>query len=377
MSSECHAHRSVAAGTLALAALLLAGCASDEPVRQAPVRSVEAIRADIAARLPPTVSDRAGWAADVQRVLAALKLDANPANVCAVLAITEQESTFQADPPVPGLPRIAREEILRRADKLGVPAVAVRMALQLQSRTGKTYDERLDAVRTERDLSLLYEDLTDELPLGQRLLANRNPVRTAGPMQVGIAFAEAQVKERPYPWEIKTSIRHEVFTRRGGLYFGTAHLLDYPANYGGKMIFRFADFNAGRWASRNAAFQQAVALASGQTLDLDGDLVRPGSDALGDTERAVRRLAEPIGLSEREIRRDLELGDSPTFSRSPLYTRVFALAEQRSGRAPARAVLPHIELHSPKITRSLTTEWFAQRVDERYQRCLSRSSADR
>ena len=38
-----------------------------------------------------------------------------------------------------------------------------------------------------------------------------------------------------------------------------------------------------------------------------------------------------------------------------------------------RAVLPRIRLQSPKITRPLTTEWFARRVDERFQRCLARA----
>ena len=37
-----------------------------------------------------------------------------------------------------------------------------------------------------------------------------------------------------------------------------------------------------------------------------------------------------------------------------------------------RAVVPRIKLESPKITRKLTTEWFAKRVDERYERCLAR-----
>ena len=40
-----------------------------------------------------------------------------------------------------------------------------------------------------------------------------------------------------------------------------------------------------------------------------------------------------------------------------------------------RAVIPRIALESPKITRKLTTEWFAQRVDERWKRCMARAAA--
>jgi hypothetical protein len=361
-----------------LAALALAvavsGCAVDGTFREAPV-SPQAIRAEITALVPTNVADRAGWAEDIQTAFSALRLDATPTNVCAVLAITEQESSFRADPNVPNLPALARAEIFRRAERAGVPQLAVRMALQLQSPTGKTYDERLDAVRTERELSLIFEDFTGIVPLGQRLLADYNPVRTGGPMQVSIAFAEQFARERGYPYETDDTIRHEVFTRRGGLYFGIAHLLDYPAAYG-QMIYRFADFNAGRYASRNAAFQQAVSVASGKALDLDGDLLLNASNPHappGETEAAVLSLAPALGISVTAIRRELQHGDSADFDRSPLHAKVFALAEQRSGRRLPRAVVPKIELKSPKITRKLTTEWFARRVDERHQRCLARS----
>lgn len=35
----------------------------------------------------------------------------------------------------------------------------------------------------------------------------------------------------------------------------------------------------------------------------------------------------------------------------------------------SRAMVPSIQLDSPKITRKLTTAWFDTRVDDRYQRC--------
>jgi hypothetical protein len=50
------------------------------------------------------------------------------------------------------------------------------------------------------------------------------------------------------------------------------------------------------------------------------------------------------------------------------------LAEKAEGKSLPRAVLPGILLKSPKITRKLTTAWFAKRVDERHQRCMARAS---
>ncbi len=289
--------------------------------------------------------------------------------------MTEQESSFVADPPVPGLPKLARGEIDRRAERIGVPALAIDVALSLGSPTGDTYGARLSKVRTERELSELFEDFTGMVPLGARVLAGYNPVRTGGPMQVGIAFAEQHAKQRPPPWPEATSIRREVFTRRGGLYFGIAHLLDYPAEYP-RMKFRFADFNAGRWSSRNAAFQQAVARLSGDSIVLDGDLIRPGSsvkDPPGQTEAAVRSLRTRLDMDDARIRGDLARGDAADFERTDLYRRVFALADERAGKPLPRAVVPALELRSPKITRKLTTAWFADRVDSRYQRCLERA----
>ena len=77
-------------------------------------------------------------------------------------------------------------------------------------------------------------------------------------------------------------------------------------------------------------------------------------------------------MSQAAIRRDLALSKTERFERTRLYERVFALADKQSGGLLPRAVVPRISLQSPKITRKLTTAWFAKRVDERYQRCMAR-----
>ncbi len=357
--------------------VLLAACAG-APDAPTPARPPERIQADIEALIPQRVARRAAWAVDLQLVFAALQIEPSRENVCAVLAVTEQETGFQVDPAVPNLAKVAREEIMRRAERAGVPQMAVTLALQWRSPDGRSYDERLAAVKTEGALSVIYEQFIGQVPLGARLFADLNPVRTGGPMQVSIAFAEAEVRTRPYPFPAQDSVRHEVFTRRGGLYFGTAHLLDYAApaygdNTSGQMIFRFADYNAGRLASRNAAFQRALGVASNRKLDLDGDLLAAGTEP-GQTEAAARSLGGVLAMNDAQIRRQLQLGDSVAFDDSPLLRKVFAIAEQRSGLAQPRAQIPTIVLSSPKITRRLTTEWFAKRVEERFRRCLQRDA---
>lgn len=365
--------RLIASGALALAAAsLMLSCS--EPDRP---RTPAEVRAQIERLLPARLGERAEWAADIQSAFTALEITPTDSNICAALAITEQESTFTPDPEVPGLARIARAEIERRAARLHVPRFLVQRALRIKSPNGKSYEERLAAVRTERDLNLIYLDLIHSLPLGKRLLAGANPVHTAGPMQVSIAFAEQHAKDHPYPYPVERSIRHEVFTRRGGMYFGIAHLLGYPATYK-TPLYRFADFNAGWYASRNAAFQRAASLASGVDIPFDGDLVDHDlgrfSEKVGKTEAAIRSLAGQLEMSDTQIRRALRKGESLCFESTELYERVYAIAEGRIKGRLRRAMMPRIHLESPKITRKLTTGWFALRVDARYQGCMKKAT---
>jgi hypothetical protein len=78
-------------------------------------------------------------------------------------------------------------------------------------------------------------------------------------------------------------------------------------------------------------------------------------------------------MSDRAIHRALQQGESHDFADSKLYARVYALAEAVEHQPLPRAQLPGITLKSPKITRKLTTAWFARRVDQRWQRCMERA----
>lgn len=363
--------RMASPAALLAALVLLAGCATQRGPQGPLIRPAE-VRARIVPLLPSGVDDPKGWATDITAAFVAQGVAPSNSHICSMLAVAAQESGFKVSPAVPGLGKIARREIDRRAAAHHVPGFLVDAALWLKSPNGKRYRDRLDHARTEHELSTIFDDFISMVPLGKRLFGGFNPVHTAGPMQVSVAFAQAHAEDYPYP--VKGSIRHEVFSRRGGVYFGVAHLFGYPAAYT-QPIYRFADFNAGWYASRNAAFQQAASLASGIELALDGDLVRPDAAAgapAGATEKAVRTLARRLDLDDAQIHRALVQGESADFSDTRVYKSVFTLAEKIERRALPRAVLPGITLHSPKITRRLTTAWFAKRVDARWQQCMRR-----
>lgn len=334
------------------------------------------VRARVERLLPVRIPERAGWAADISAAFVALRLPPSTENLCAAMATIEQESSWQSDPVVPGLSAMAWNALYAKAARYHVPALAVDMAMLKTSPDGRSYKARLDALRTERQMNALFEDMVSELPEAARALGGRNPIRTGGPMQVSIAFAEQLVRERPYPHPLRGSVRHEVFTRRGGVYFGIAMLLDYPAGYRA-MRHRFADYNAGRYSSRNAAFQLAVARLTGQPLVPDGDLLAwDGEVALAapsQTQRALGRVAGSLGLAPVAIRRDLEREKTAGFATTLTWQRVFSAAEGRAGIPLPREAMPQIDLKSPKIRRKLTTAWFAGRVDTRWRACLARA----
>ena len=123
---------------------------------------------------------------------------------------------------------------------------------------------------------------------------------------------------------------------------------------------------------KNAAPAAVPGLKSRMPLTPDGALLAsdPSAEGAGSTERLLFTIARRLGLSHEEIHQALEQGTAASFEQTALYQRVFELADHRSGRRLPRAVLPSISLEGPKIERSLTTGWYARRVNGRFERCV-------
>jgi len=342
----------------------------------------------------PRLKDAAGWAEDILWALEISGLSRSAENVCALVATIDQESNFKANPPVEGLGRRAIAALKAKLDGTGLHALVLRTLFAADPSIKRRLLDRLRAARTERDIDVAYRKLIAETLTVQSIieldrdyglgaaefLESRNEITTIGSMQVSVVSAlefERRYLGRPLYFEDIYRVRDFLYTRRGGILAGTRQLLGYRSGYTEK-VHRFADYNAGRYSSRNAAFQWAVSRLDGRDLDLDGDLlIYRGQDvsaAKSRTEQAIIRIAEARGLplNPRQVRQDLRMEKDFGFTATPTYTRVIGLFKNTYGEDPPFARIPEIRLQSVKLDRPLTTAWFARRVDGRYRRCLSR-----
>ncbi|WP_338871065.1 DUF1615 family protein [Myxococcus stipitatus] len=346
----------------------------------------------IAKLIPPHVKEREGWARDVLTALEAEEVFPSPMTVCSVLAVIEQESGFQADPAVPNLSRLVRKRLEDHADTLG-PLGRKALSSVLSGKAPgqkRTFDARLRAVRTERDLDRLFRDMLAyyeaqypttfaTMNLASSLFSSRrledlNPVTTAGSMQVSVRYAVEKEGEDADP----VKVRESMYTREGGVRFGTARLMGYEAAYA-QPLFRFADYNAGLYASRNAALQAQVSQLTQVPLTLDGDLqlydkngVPRSEDSKSLTTLLTFRRRHAPELSENQVRRDVKKEKREDFESTETFRAVKRAYANQTGESPAYAQLPQVTLQSPKLKAERTTAWFARSVDARFQKCQTR-----
>ncbi len=320
-------------------------------------------------------SDAAAWVSDILSSLDAVKMPRTNESMCAVMAVIEQESGYKEDPAVAGLGSMLEKKIDSMGDNLAL-RVALELRLQQAMNNGKTFRAGIKDIKTERDMANWYTEFTASKFTGPILKqmgkSVDDVVSTVGSMQVSIDYARSVSGRLGLS---NVNMRDTLYTRKGGVLYGTAHLFYYPTNYN-QMIFRFADYNAGHYASRNAGFQTMVSQLSGKPLNADGDLMSHHAQeseqaAPSQTQSAVMKLfakAAP-NVSAQTIAQDLALEKSVDFEKSTTYQ---TLAQLYLKKYPALITqkIPKISLKSVKITRNLTTEWYANSVNRRYQQCL-------
>jgi hypothetical protein len=334
-----------------------------------------------------SIADPQGWASDMLDVLRDHGFPQDKENICASIAVIDQESSFNANPAVANLGKLSETALREKLD--GYPVVG-RVALRFLENSptaDNSYMQRIRASKTERDLDLVYRSMVTEaanrtglseivgLGIFNNAIDSRNQISTAGSMQVAVKFALDDANHRRFlPMSLSDTyaVRDDLYSRRGGMYYGILRLLGYDTGYDRK-IFRFADYNAGRYASRNAAFQAAIAKLANIELATDGDLLlyRNGvaRKKASASERAIRKLK--LGLSEQQIRQDLNAEKSAEFVSTQTFIRIRETHRKTFGREPAFAVVPNIALHSAKITHHMTTNNFADSVNRRYQSCMA------
>lgn len=349
--------------------------------------------------IPNHVKDRQSWAQDIFDISEELKIPRSKDNICTIVAIVDQESNFVANPNVPGLGTKAVNEVNTRLkekfeDKLGVTiggpiAGYFEQVLKNQPSPEDNYLKQMSRVKNEEQLDVLYREIFDYMSkhyhvsaltgaaklVGQDFAEKLNPITTLGSMQVHINYA----KEHKRNSMGINELRDDLYTEYGGLYYGIHRLMMYPANYD-KPIYRFADYNSGIYSSRNAAFQKMVNKVADVDLALDGDLlsydkngdIRP---ATTDTETALITLFSQnnVLVTARQLRNDLKKEKEKAFEKTQTYTAVAKIYKEKTGKDAIYAIMPEVIISGPKLSRDYNTNWYASRVNGRYETCMQRA----
>lgn len=368
---------------VALVALMMSACDSQNTTQTKSLTD-----AQIAKLIPSRVSHRDSWAADIGQIFDQLKLTKTTQNICTVIAVIDQESNFHADPPVANLGQASLKAIDEKLEAKFGKTLAKTFRTMLETKPTKedNFIKQIKRVKTEKQLDELYQEIFDYFAStykvsglahitklsGEGIDERVNPVTTLGSMQVHIDYARANRRSNMSD----RTLRADMYSQYGGLYYGIHRLMTYKADYD-KPLYRFADYNSGVYSSRNAAFQQRVASLSGTKIDLDGDLLLynngdPASKKSQSETALIKLLATaPTPISERQIRQDLKKEKHRDFEGTQTYRAINEMFKKRYKKDPSYAIMPQVVISGPKLSRDYNTNWFATRVDGRYQTCMA------
>jgi hypothetical protein len=317
------------------------------------------------------------WATDIFAALDAFNADKSVENVCAIVAVIQQESGFKADPAVANIRQILAKKIENMQEN-PVLSIALNLRLAQTAQNGKTFKANMQSIKTEREFEQWYNEFAAAkysfLGLKAMRMDVAQIVTTAGSMQVSIDYAQSMASQLG---QSSSNVREQVYSRAGGVLYGASHLLNYPAAYSSP-YYRFADFNAGHYASRNAAFQQMILnLTANKSIGTDGDLLSyvDGAPKASKTHQALTALAvkQKSTLNDVQILADLKREKDADFTQTQTYQWLSQLHQKRFGKVLTEQI-PSIVLKSDKITRKLTTQWYADSVLKRFKSCVARAN---
>ncbi len=343
-------------------------------------------------RVSPKTPDAKGWGADIADALARRKYKASRRNVCAIMGIVALESGFEADPVRVSFGPRAIKALQGKLHHLpGFARKRVDRWLHEHPDPAHSYYDRIGAATTERQLDMTYREMVDALLKGRlaRLkkigligewIARLNAIDSVGAMQVAVALVVAE-EEKKKGRRLRLAeiwkLRDGLYERRGSLYYGIPNLLGHDPGTS-DVRFRFADYNAGRYASRNAAFQMIVAQLSEHKLTLDGDLLRyrksgRPTSRRGNTEKTLLKLAKKyrLGLGRRQIRKDLVKEKQAGLTKTRTWQAVHALYQKQTGKTAPVVIMPRIAVKSDKKVNFSTTKDYAQTANKTYMRCMA------
>ena len=78
-------------------------------------------------------------------------------------------------------------------------------------------------------------------------------------------------------------------------------------------------------------------------------------------------------VTPRQIRSDLKNEKEKKFEDTATYRAVAKLYQEVTKKEPFYAMMPEVVISGPKLSRDYNTNWFATRVNGRYQTCMQRA----
>jgi hypothetical protein len=341
-----------------------------------PILTVKTVAQALPDHIPQAA--RQDWASHIVQQMQRHQLPLTQDNVAFVLSQIDRESSFKTDPAIPNIHDIftyGKQSMLNKIKVLG-PAAKPLMA-KAEALMDEWFERYgFDQVTTEgqlekhwkamaADKATLQADIEEQVPRLLRPLIkgfvaeqleklDASPVETIGAMQVDMDYAQGVMEDRGQLVD-EATLRQQMYTKRRNLDIGIAKLADLRQLYfnapglteDDQLKMSMADYQAGRYSSRNAAIQHAVSTLTGTPLVLDGDLLAYTDEDTpqitpSKTEKALQDWAKvhQPDLDSAAIRATLLKEKASALSEQPLVHALRQAYEQKTGHLLPFAQLP-------------------------------------